>query len=193
VSGLVFTPLAANIKSALVKKIKQYEGRFNHLYLDTKGKVTVGVGHLIPNRNAIATVTLYKVKNKLPSQVASLVKKQAEYDKISKLPYGQRYGASSFKSHTMLVIKDSDINTQRDKHISCFYTELTSAVRANNFPSKLDEDFIYQLPAAITPLLSKSEFLQRQSLSVRSYDASTQITVEKIISSNCLQKRVKFI
>ncbi len=26
-------PLATNIKSELVKKIEQYEGRFNHLYL----------------------------------------------------------------------------------------------------------------------------------------------------------------
>ena len=118
-------PLSVNIKSELVKKIEQYEGRFNHLYLDTKGKVTVGVGHLIPNRNSIAPVALYKLKNKIHFQLANLAEKQAEYDKIAKLPYGQRYGASSFKSHTTLVMKDIDINTQRAKHINSFYTELT--------------------------------------------------------------------
>jgi GH24 family phage-related lysozyme (muramidase) len=57
--------------------------------------------------------------------MANLAEKQAEYDKIAKLPYGQRYGASSFKSHTTLVMKDIDINTQREKHINSFYTELT--------------------------------------------------------------------
>lgn len=133
-------PLATNIKSELVKKIEQYEGRFNHLYLDTKGKVTVGIGHLIPNRNAITTVTLYKLKNNLPFQVASLAEKHTEYDKISKLPYGQRYGARSFKPHTSLVMKDSNINIQRDKHINSFYTELTNIYKmSNGYPDDFDK------------------------------------------------------
>ena len=136
----IFMPLSSNIRLELVKKIEQYEGRFNHLYLDTKGKVTVGVGHLILNRNAIATVTLYKLKNKLPFQAASLSEKQVEYDKISKLPYGQRYGASSFKSHTTLVMKDSDINTQRGKHINSFYTELSNIYKkSNGYPDDFDK------------------------------------------------------
>lgn len=54
-----------------------------------------------------------------------------------------------------------------------------SAAHINNFPSKLDENFIYQLPAAIIPLLSRSESIQRQGLSIKSYDASIQVTVEK--------------
>jgi len=125
-------PLNASIKTEVSKKIEQYEGRFNHLYLDTKGKVTVGIGHLIPNRNAIATTALYKVKNNLPSQLATLSEKQAEYDKISKLPWGQRYGANTFKAHATLVIKDSDINLQRDKHINSFYNELTTLYKKSN-------------------------------------------------------------
>jgi len=125
-------PLAANIKSELAKKIEQYEGRFNHLYLDTKGKVTVGVGHLIANRTAIASVNLYKTKSKLPTQLASLQEKQAEYDKVAKLPWGQRYGASTFKAHTTLVMKDADINLQRDKHIDSFYKELTNIYKKSN-------------------------------------------------------------
>ncbi len=133
-------PLAVSVKSELVKKIEQYEGRFNHLYLDTKGKVTIGVGHLIPNRNAIVMVALYTLKNKIPSLLANLAEKQAEYDKIAKLPYGQRYGASSFKSHTTLVMKDSDINTQKSKHINSFYTELTNIYKkSNGYPDDFDK------------------------------------------------------
>lgn len=133
-------PLASDVKSEVAKKIEQYEGRFNHLYLDTKGKVTVGVGHLISSRNAIATVALYKVKNGLPFQVASLIEKQAEYDKISKSPYGQRHGASSFKSQTTLVMKEGDIDAQRDKHINGFYSELTSIYKkSSGYPGDFDK------------------------------------------------------
>ena len=32
-------PLFASVKSGVVKKIEQYEGRFNHLYLNVKGKL----------------------------------------------------------------------------------------------------------------------------------------------------------
>lgn len=72
-------------------------------------------------------------------KVASLVEKQAEYDKISKLPYGQRYGSNSFKPHTSLVMKDSDINTQRDKHINNFYAELTNIYKkSNGYPDDFD-------------------------------------------------------
>lgn len=125
-------PLAVNVKSDIVKKIEQYEGRFNHLYLDTKGKATIGVGHLIPNRIAIAAVMLYKLKNNSIFKVASLAEKQTEYDNISKLPFGQRYGAKSFKQHTTLVMKDADINTLRDKHINSFYTELAKIYKKTN-------------------------------------------------------------
>jgi len=54
-----------------------------------------------------------------------------------------------------------------------------SAARTNNFPSKLDTKFIYQLPVAITPLLSRADTIKKQDLSVKSYDIRTQITLEK--------------
>jgi GH24 family phage-related lysozyme (muramidase) len=133
-------PLAADIKSELRNRLYQYEGKFNHLYLDTRGKVTVGVGHLIPNRAAIATVSLYKIKNNLPSQPATLQEKQNEYDKIVKLPWGQRYGAISFKPHTSLVMKDTDIDLLLYKHIDSFYRELTNIYKkANGYPDDFDK------------------------------------------------------
>ncbi|MCL7421565.1 MAG: hypothetical protein M8364_11740 [Methylobacter sp.] len=133
-------PLAADIKSELRNRLYQYEGKFNHLYLDTRGKVTVGVGHLIANRSAIATVPLYKIKNNLPSQPATLQEKQNEYDKIVKLPWGQRYGAISFKPHTSLVMKDTDIDLLLYKHIDSFYRELTNIYKkANGYPDDFDK------------------------------------------------------
>ena len=37
----------ASVKNALSNFLKQYEGKVNFMYLDVKGLVTVGIGHLI--------------------------------------------------------------------------------------------------------------------------------------------------
>ena len=36
-----------SVKTALYDFLKQYEGKVNFMYLDVKGLVTVGVGHLM--------------------------------------------------------------------------------------------------------------------------------------------------
>lgn len=108
------------------------------MYLDSKGKVIIGVGHLIANKNAVSTLTLYTVKNKLPSTLARLKQKQDEYDVIAKQK--KNYKASWYQRHTSLVMKDADINTLRNKHITTFYSELTGMyTKANGFATEFDD------------------------------------------------------
>ncbi|OQY11433.1 MAG: hypothetical protein B6I30_06810 [Desulfobacteraceae bacterium 4572_187] len=129
--------LTAEVKKEVAKKIEEYEGRVNHLYLDSVGKVTVGVGHLIPNKNSMS-INLYKMKNNMPTQLATLPEKQAEYEKIIKQKKG--YKASWYKQHTTLVMKDTDINTLRDKHIDSFYKELTNIYKkSKGYPNDFDK------------------------------------------------------
>jgi hypothetical protein len=97
------------------------------MYLDSKGKVTVGVGHLIANKAAVASVTMYTVKNKVPSTLATLKQKQDEYDAIAKQK--KNYKASWYKQHTSLVMKDADMDAQRKKHIDNFYAELVGVYK----------------------------------------------------------------
>lgn len=78
--------LSTETRATLKKNLSKYEGKIDHLYLDTKGKVTVGIGHLITNKNAMSGVTLYKVKNKLLTQPATLQEKMTEFTNIAKLP-----------------------------------------------------------------------------------------------------------
>lgn len=52
--------LNAKVKTEVIKNTENYEGRVPHLYLDTRGLVTVGIGHLIPNKSAMASIPLYK-------------------------------------------------------------------------------------------------------------------------------------
>lgn len=122
--------LKSSVRTTVEKSLEEYEGRHNHMYLDTKGKVTVGVGHLIANRVTVAFVTMYTVKNKLPSAMATLKQKQDEYDAIAKQK--KNYKASWYKQHTSLVIKEIDMNAQRKKHIDTFYAELVGMYKKSN-------------------------------------------------------------
>ena len=130
-------PLKQAVKQEVITKLEEYEGRYDHLYLDTKGKVTVGVGHLVASEINIAFVTMYKLVNKLPSGFATLEEKKVEYRTISKQK--KSYKAAWYKQYTTLVMRDVDINSQRDKHIDSFYAELTSIYKkTNGYPDDFD-------------------------------------------------------
>lgn len=132
-------PLSTAVKTEVSKNIEKYEGRISHLYLDTAGKVTVGIGHMVPNKIGMSSVTMYKVGTNKVLVPASAIEKHAEYDAIKKLPFGRSHGAASFKKHTTLIMKDGDINLQRDKHIQSFYKELTAYyTTANGYAKAFD-------------------------------------------------------
>ncbi len=132
-------PLSTVVKTEVSKNIEKYEGCIPHLYLDTVGKVTVGIGHMVPNKIAMSTVTMYKKGANNLLVLATLAERHAEYDVITKQPFGRSYGAASFKKHTTLIVKDADINVQRDKHILSFYKELTGYyTTANRFVKAFD-------------------------------------------------------
>lgn len=130
-------PLDPDVRSEVTRKLEEYEERVNHLYLDSVGRVTVGVGHLVSNRNAVRSINLYRLQNNVPTQLATLPEKQAEYDNVAKQPRG--YAASYYAKFTTLVMKDADIDALRDKQLDSFYTELTHIYRkAKGYPSDFD-------------------------------------------------------
>jgi len=75
-------PLAASVRNEVSKSLEIYEKRFNHLYLDSIGNVTVGVGHLISSRSQMSTIPMYSTLWKAPSNRATLAEKQAGTDSI---------------------------------------------------------------------------------------------------------------
>jgi GH24 family phage-related lysozyme (muramidase) len=46
------------LKTILRAKLEKYEGRVNHMYLDTMGHVTIGVGHLLDNATKAESIGL---------------------------------------------------------------------------------------------------------------------------------------
>lgn len=141
------------IRTIVQKNISNYEGFINHLYLDTKGKVTVGVGHLISNKNAVSGITLYKVKNKILTTPATLQEKMTEFTNIAKLPWGKRYSAKSFESHTSLKMKDFDIKNLLNKQIDNFYLELKNIYKKDKGCTKNFEDLDNNVQIALLDMV----------------------------------------
>lgn len=120
----------APISATLKKKLFEYEGNVPHMYLDTKGFVTVGVGHLLKD---------VEVAKKMPfvvrdTGVSATVKQiEDEFKLIKKRPFGNKEPAFKFKAFTSLIITDSTINAEVVSHISNFENELKRIYGAAEF------------------------------------------------------------
>lgn len=136
-------PFSSVSKSSLRNTLADYEGYIKHLYLDTEGNVTIGVGHMIPNKNAMSGVTMYKVQNDKITQPATLQEKMDEYEVIRKMPFGADFSDKYYKKHTSLTMKDLDVDFLTNKHIDKFYSELKSIYTKNKgYP--VDFDSLHQ-------------------------------------------------
>jgi len=132
-------PFSSETKAKLRNKLEEYEDRIDHLYLDINGFVTVGIGHLVTSKNAMSGVTMYKVQNDVMTSPATLQEKMTEFDNIKKLPFGQKYSADYYQQHTALVMKDSDIDFLKNKHIDSFYQELKTVYdKDKDYPDNFD-------------------------------------------------------
>ena len=112
---------SASLVTTLLQRLERQEGRVTHMYLDTRGYVTVGVGHMIPDENQAATLAFI---HRGTGQVAAADDIRKEYNALKKRPYGRRYSASTFQPYTLLELSDSTIDQLTRKHIQSFTGEL---------------------------------------------------------------------
>lgn len=106
------------VLARLRKKLEEYEGKINHMYIDSEGYVTIGVGHLITNATSAQNLTLYTTKGKK----ATKPEIKLDFDTVNKQIKNKL--ASYYKQFTKLTMKDVDIEKQLDKHIVSFEKEL---------------------------------------------------------------------
>ncbi|WP_193494730.1 lysozyme family protein [Nitrincola alkalisediminis] len=111
--------LSAQIQHVLKSKLESYEGRVPHMYKDTKGFVTIGIGHLITSAQAAERLPL----RKLNGSVATATEKRSEYEAIKALPNGNNV-ASYFRQHATLVLSNAEIDRLIYLHIFNFHQEL---------------------------------------------------------------------
>ena len=126
-------PISGNLKTKQKQNMMKYEGNVPHMYLDTKGYVTVGVGHLLKDVEAAKKVP-FTVRD---TDVFATTKQiEDEFKLIKSRPFGKDEGFGRFKPFTKLIITEVVANAQVDQHIKTFESELKRIYGEN----KLDEN-----------------------------------------------------
>lgn len=115
-------------KLTLRGKLEKYEGLIEHMYLDTKGYVTVGVGHLLSTLTEAQALNFTKKKD---SKKATKEEIKTDYDTVKKQTKGQF--ASSYKKHTKLKLTKIEADKLTNKHIESFEKELKKVFGSEAF------------------------------------------------------------
>jgi GH24 family phage-related lysozyme (muramidase) len=104
-----------------IQQLKRFEGEIPHLYLDSRGNPTIGVGFLMTNVQQFCSLNLFHKKSGKP---ASNSEKQTEYKKISKQESG--YKASWYAQFCELILPSHETDNLLHKHLTQFKQELNS-------------------------------------------------------------------
>ncbi len=110
--------LSETIKKKLRTKLELYEGSIAHMYLDSKGYVTVGIGHLLATLADAQKIPFTNAKK----TKASADEIKTDYEKVKKQTKNRI--ASYYKKYTKLTLSAVEIDKLTNKHIDSFHTEL---------------------------------------------------------------------
>jgi len=97
------------------REIKISEGSISHMYLDTVGKVTVGVGNMLPDAAAAKKLAFVNRTSKKKATDAEI---ETDFNTVKKQPKGLI--ASSYKKHTKLDLPATEIDKLLEKRIEEF-------------------------------------------------------------------------
>ena len=103
----------------VIKLIKSGEGSISHMYLDTVGKVTVGVGNMLPSIEAAHALPFIHADDK---QAANADEIGAEFDLVSAQKKGML--AKNYKKFTRLILTDDYIDKLLEIRLGKFEKQL---------------------------------------------------------------------
>jgi GH24 family phage-related lysozyme (muramidase) len=103
-------------------KLKEFEGVFSYMYLDTTGNVTVGVGNLLANAAAAQHLAFVRRMNPGAGGPATAVEIQGDFDNVSEQPAGRL--ASFYKQFTRLDLPDNVIDSLLSSRVVEFVASL---------------------------------------------------------------------
>lgn len=131
--------------SALKKRLDDHEGRIPHLYLDSLGLVTCGVGHLVSSAAGMTNIPMYT-----PSGApATFEQKKAEWERVKVLEPNRL--PSYYAQRTTLRMRDADIDNLKDVDLAYFKDALRRRFLGfDEFPGGVQEallDMAFQLGA----------------------------------------------
>lgn len=112
--------------SDFIANLKQFEGQINHLYLDSRGNPTIGVGFMMASAEQFCALSLNTKKH----QPATDNQKRDEYQRLSQLPSG--YKAQWYKAHCQLYLPEQLCDIVLHHHLTQFEQELASIFSRKN-------------------------------------------------------------
>ncbi len=110
--------LSSDEMLTLKDNIKKYEGKVRHMYLDPKGVVLVGVGHVLAHCEDAQCLPFQHDNGDLANE-DEIAK---EYEGLKK--HEVNHIASYYRQFTQLNLPDHAIDRLMDEHIESFYREL---------------------------------------------------------------------
>jgi GH24 family phage-related lysozyme (muramidase) len=99
--------------------IKHGEGSINHMYLDTVGKVTVGVGNMLPDIESAKALPFVLEDSSEPASQEDI---KNDFENVSEQKSGMF--ARRYHDYTKLVLTEKDIDTLLDTRIDEFERRL---------------------------------------------------------------------
>lgn len=123
---------------------ERWEGRVQHMYLDTKGLVTVGIGKMLPDVKAAQALAFVRRSDKAAASAAEI---KTDFDNVSKQTKAQL--ASAYEKHTALVLPDDEIDALLATVVAGFEADLKANFTGyENYPASAKRallDMIYNL------------------------------------------------
>jgi GH24 family phage-related lysozyme (muramidase) len=117
------------------KRTIELEGKVSHMYLDTKGNVTVGIGAMLVDVNAAKKLGFVTRDKK---SKATLKQIEDDFNNVKKQPKGKI--ASAYKKHTKLDLPETVIDALFSAHVKDFKNQLRSKYSGfDTFPEEAQE------------------------------------------------------
>jgi len=103
-----------------IERLKGFEGYADHLYLDTEGKITVGVGLMYGSAEALVASNI-TFRNKVSGKIASAAEVKDEYKRVAKLSKGRTL--SFYRSHGLLCADGADLQGRLVRRLSVAFND----------------------------------------------------------------------
>lgn len=102
--------------------VAPFEGNLPHMYVDTKGFVTVGIGNMLPNAKAAQQLAFV---NRTTKNSATEVEIATDFDNVAKQPKAR--AARWYRQFTALDLPDAQVNRLFQNRIDEFRGQLRRA------------------------------------------------------------------
>jgi GH24 family phage-related lysozyme (muramidase) len=117
-------------KEDIFRHFEKHEGVIPHMYLDTAGKVTIGIGFMIPDPHSALA---YRLTNRVSGAAATSQEKLADWTQVAQQTKGKL--AQSYRKFTQLDMSDDDVRRVLDDKLRGFAESLRTRFAAfDTFP-----------------------------------------------------------